>query len=66
MADPIKTTNRRLWVGLMKGLGVAIGSCVVVIIILFEVTFVGKMLDDYRASIVRDTVAAMKEANHAN
>lgn len=58
-----QATSRRLWIGLAKGLGIAVGSCLVVIVIWFEVAIAGNMLNDYRASIVRDTVAAIKEAN---
>jgi hypothetical protein len=60
MADPIKTISRRLWVGLAKGLGdyrlVRRSHC----------NLVRSSLRRKDASIVRDTVAAMKEVPHAN
>lgn len=48
---------------ILKWSGIVAGSLVVLSVLLFEVTYIEKMAGDYRASIVRDTIAAMKEAN---
>lgn len=54
-----ETTVRRI----LKWSGIVAGSLVVLAVLLVEVAYIEKMADDYRASIVRDTIAAMKEAN---
>lgn len=59
MSGPVQTTVLRI----LKWSGIVFGFLVVLAVLMVEVVYIEKMADDYRASIVRDTIAAMKEAN---
>lgn len=60
-ADTVDTVSAQ-WLALMKGafFGLAILCIAIVGIVMWR-----SILDDYRASIVRDTVAALRASNHA-
>ena len=38
----------------------AFAACILVVILMFEVAFIAKMADDYKTSIVRETVEQLK------
>ena len=55
-----KTTGRRWVRSLFKWVGIGCGIVIVLFVALLEVAWVQKAAADYRSSIVRDTVEALK------